>query len=106
MGIYRAGNMGVGDYGLRTPTTTKTQATTIFVAIKVKAYGCSGEDPEVTVLKVGTREACLVACQKARDSISKFIGVTMEGSAREGWYGVDADEDTAYIVELHSVTQR
>ena len=88
------------------PTTTKTQTTKIFVATKVKAYGCSGEDPEVNVLKVGTREDCLTACRKARDSISKFIGEPMEGSAREGWRGVDADEDAVYIVELHSVTQR
>ena len=90
----------------RTPTTTKTQATKIFVATRVKAYGCSGEDPEVKVLKVGTREACLAACRKACDSISKFIGEPMEGSAKDGWSGVDADEDAIYIVEIHTVTQK
>ena len=82
-------------------TTTKTQATKIFVATRVKAYGCSGEDPEVKVLKVGSREECLVACRKERDAISKFIGETMEGSAKEGWRGVDADEDAVHIIEIH-----
>lgn len=87
---------------LCTDTETDTFTVELWVATRTKAYGCSGEDPETTVLTVGTHEQCLKAADEA---ISELYGGTItegdDGDAESGWRGVDGDNDVVYTVQLH-----
>ena len=87
---------------LCTDTETDTFTVEVWVATRTKAYGCSGEDPETTVLAVGTHKQCLKA---ADDAIAELYGGTItegeDGDAERGWRGVDGDNDVVYTVQLH-----
>lgn len=87
---------------LCTDTETDTFTVEVWVATRTKAYGCSGEDPETTVLAVGTRDQCVKA---ADDAIAELYGGTItegeDGDAEHGWRGVDGDNDVVYTVQLH-----
>ena len=87
---------------LCTDTETDTCTVEVWVATRTKAYGCSGEDPETTVLAVGTHEQCLKAADAA---ISELYGGTItegdDGDAESGWRAVDGDNDVVYTVQLH-----
>jgi hypothetical protein len=90
-----------GRYDLCRDTEVDTFDVKVFVATKVKAYGCSGEDPEVTILCVGTKAQCVKAAEAEIESLTGFINGDSDGDAESGWTGVDADEDTVYVVEVH-----
>ena len=87
---------------LCTDTETDTFMVDVWVATKVKAYRFTYEDPETTVLAVGTHEQCLKAADAA---ISELYGGTItegdDGDAESGWRGVDGDHDVVYTVQLH-----
>ena len=87
---------------LCTDTETDTFSVDVWVATSTKGYGCTGGDPETTVLAVGTHDQCLKA---ATDEIDALLGGTVtdggDGDAESGWRGVDADEDCVYCVQLH-----
>lgn len=88
---------------LCTDTETDTFTVEVWVATRTKAYCCSGEDPETTVLAVGTRDQCLVAAQA--EVVSLMPTVTQFGDdgveTEDGWRGVDGDNDVVYTVQLH-----
>jgi hypothetical protein len=77
----------------------------VWVATLTKGYGCTGEDPETTVLAVGTRDQCLVAAQA--EVVSLMPTVTDAGDegveTEDGWRGVDGNEDAVYRVQLHKL---
>ena len=87
---------------LCTDTETDTFTVEVWVATRTKAYGCSGEDPETTVLAVGTHKQCIKA---ADDAIAELYDGTItegeDGDAESGWRGVDGDNDVVYTVQLH-----
>ena len=87
---------------LCTDTETDTFMVDVWVATKVKAYRFTYEDPETTVLAVGTHKQCLKA---ADDAIAELYGGTItegeDGDAESGWRGVDGDHDVVYTVQLH-----
>ena len=89
---------------LCTDTETDTFTVDVWVATKVKAYGCSGEDPETTVLAVGSQRKCQAAAALEVESLESFINGEVEGDAEHGWRGVDADTDVVYMVQLHHGT--
>ncbi len=88
---------------LCTDTETDTFTVEVWVATRTKAYGCSGEDPETTVLAVGTRDQCLVEAQA--EVVRLMPTVTFAGDegveTEDGWRGVDGEEDVVYRVQLH-----
>lgn len=90
---------------LCTDTETDTFTVEVWVATRTKAYGGTGEDPETTVLAVGTRDQCLVAAQA--EVVRLMPTVTFAGDAgvetEGGWRGVDGEEDAVYRVQLHKV---
>ena len=88
---------------LCTDTEADTFTVDVWVATKVKAYGGYGEDPETTVLAVGTRDQCLVAAQA---EVVRLMPTVTDASdegveTEDGWRGVDGDEDAVYRVQLH-----
>jgi hypothetical protein len=88
---------------LCTDTETDTFTVEVWVATRTKAYGCSGEDPETTVLAVGTRDQCLVEAQaevvRLMPTVTQFGDEGVE--TEDGWRGVDGENDVVYTVQLH-----
>lgn len=88
---------------LCTDTETDTFTVEVWVATLTKAYGCSGDTPETTVLAVGTRDQCLVAAQaevvRLMPTVTQFGDEGVETEA--GWRGLDGDRDVVYRVQLH-----
>ena len=90
-----------GRYDLCRDTEVDTFDVKVFVATKVKDYGCTGEEAEVTILCVGTKAQCVKAAEAEIAELSGFINGDSDGDAESGWTGVDADTDVLYKVELH-----
>jgi hypothetical protein len=68
----------------------------IFVLTKTKAYGCTGEDPETTILRVGDRSSC--------EREMNFLAEKSHYDVH--WHGdtvrwVDDDEDSITVLEIH-----
>jgi len=83
-------------------TQTTNTATTTFVATIVTDYGCSGQMAEVGILKVGTKDECISACEAEIAERNEYLAdCPLEGDAESGWEGVDKDEDIAYRIEIH-----
>ena len=83
-------------------TQTTNPATTTFVATIVTDYGSSGQMAEVGILKVGTKDECISACEaEIAERNEHLADWPLEGDPETGWEGADKDEDIAYRIEIH-----
>ena len=69
-----------------------------FVLTKTKAYGCTGEDPETSVLRVGDKSRCMIEMNYQAETSG--YDVYWDGDTAR-W--VDDDTDTVTILEIHKV---
>ena len=71
---------------------------TKYILTKTKAYGCTGEDPETSIAKVGTKQDCIDTMHEIGDECGYEVDYD-DNTAR--W--VDPDMDTVTVLEIHKV---
>lgn len=70
----------------------------VCVLTKTKAYGCTGDDPETSVLRVGDRSRCM--CEMNYQAEKSGYDVHWDGDTAR-W--VDDDQDAVIVLEIHKV---